>query len=256
MSIIRVNKDERYFTTSNEPFNDTTLSWDARGVIGYLLSKPNGWEIRMDDLRKKGPAGATKLRRIMKELYDHLYVNRIRVTLPDQKFDWESEVYESPSLNPRKNEPKPAEKASRRFCTRGASKSGKPAHKVITKESKTEAPKKARRTPTPKPTEVELYREVVKHYPIRENDDKVVAAVQKIADRLGRPVVVDDLAPYFSEWCTRSPNVYNLAWLLEWAVQGKIPTYRNQPKPIETPPDDHFMEDLERRRQQVKAESV
>jgi len=100
MSIIRVKKDARYFSASNEPFNDKRLSWESRGLIGYLLSKPNNWQINMTNLEKAGPAGNFKLRRMLAELRKCGYMNRIRVTLEHGKFDWISEVYESPSQNP------------------------------------------------------------------------------------------------------------------------------------------------------------
>jgi len=101
MSIIRVRKDAKYFAASNEPFNDTRLSWETRGMMGYLLSKPDGWEVRMADLQKQGPAGRDKLRRMLSEARMYGYMNRIRKTLPGGKFDWTTEVYESPSLNPK-----------------------------------------------------------------------------------------------------------------------------------------------------------
>ena len=65
MSIIRVRKDARYFTASNEPFIDKRMSWEARGLMGYLLTKPDNWTVRIDDLVKQGPAKLTKLRRML-----------------------------------------------------------------------------------------------------------------------------------------------------------------------------------------------
>lgn len=114
MTTIRVRKDANYFAASNEPFNDTQLSWEARGLMGYLLSKPDSWKISMIDLEKKGPAGNHKLRRMLAELRKAGYMNRIRITLENKRFDWITEVYESPSQNP-----------TCRFSTSGSSTSGK-----------------------------------------------------------------------------------------------------------------------------------
>ena len=77
MSIIRVEKDNNYFAASNEPFNDTSLTWEARGMMGYLLSKPNGWQVRFNDLINKGPAGKYKVRSILKELEQHEFAHQI-----------------------------------------------------------------------------------------------------------------------------------------------------------------------------------
>lgn len=101
MSTIRVKKDANYFAASNEPFNDDRLSWEARGLMGYLLSKPNDWKVNQKDIMNKGQAGERKVKRMLAELRKAGYMNRIRVTLEHNKFDWITEVYESPSQNPR-----------------------------------------------------------------------------------------------------------------------------------------------------------
>lgn len=98
--IIRVKKDARFFAASNEPFNDERLSWESRGVMAYLLSKPDGWELKEEDLMKKGPAGKHKVARIVAELKACGYVRRIRTHQENGLFTWVTEIYESPSLNP------------------------------------------------------------------------------------------------------------------------------------------------------------
>jgi hypothetical protein len=100
MTIIRVKKDKRYFSASNEPFNDKRLSWEARGLMGYLLSKPDGWKTRMHDIKNQGPAKDRKVERMLAELRLYGYMNRIRLKLESGKFDWITDVYESPSQNP------------------------------------------------------------------------------------------------------------------------------------------------------------
>ena len=100
MSIVRVNKEDKYFSASNEPFNDDRLLWETRGLIGYLLSKPNHWTIRMDDLLKRGPGGRDKVRKMLKDAQIHGYLNRQRIAKADGTFFWMWDVYESPSLNP------------------------------------------------------------------------------------------------------------------------------------------------------------
>jgi DnaD/phage-associated family protein len=132
MSIIRVRKDARYFTASNEPFIDKRLSWETRGLMGYLLTKPDQWQVRIPDLTAQGPAKLHKIRRMLAEARLYGYMNRIRVTLPDGTFDWITEVFESPSQNPNPS-------SSVRKSTSGQSTSGKPADIGITEESSTES---------------------------------------------------------------------------------------------------------------------
>lgn len=100
MSIVRVNKEDKYFSASNEPFNDERLLWETRGLIGYLLSKPNHWTIRFDDLLKHGPGRRDKVRKMLRDAQVHGYLNRQRVTRQDGTFYWLWDLYESPSLNP------------------------------------------------------------------------------------------------------------------------------------------------------------
>lgn len=138
MSIIRVRKDARYFSASNEPFNDDRISWETRGLMGYLLSKPDQWTIRIEDLLKKGPAGEYKIRRMLAEARMFGYMNRIRITKDDTTFDWITEMYESPALNPNPSKDIQKVQASSRFPTRGAPTRGKPRHILSTDGLSTE----------------------------------------------------------------------------------------------------------------------
>lgn len=132
MSIIRVRKDAKYFTASNEPFNDVRLSWETRGLMGYLLSKPNNWQVRSADLEKKGPAGSRKIKRMLAEARLYGYMNRIRIKLENGKFDWITEVFESPSQNP--NPAKGFLKSSGAKCTTANCTSAKGSDIGITEE--------------------------------------------------------------------------------------------------------------------------
>lgn len=124
MTTIRVKKDARYFAASNEPFNDKRLSWEARGLMGYLLSKPDNWEVRKGDLEEQGPAKDHKIRRMLAELRKYGYMNRIRISNPDGTFTWITEVYESPSQNPKASKDV-IKQSSGGKSTSGSSTSGK-----------------------------------------------------------------------------------------------------------------------------------
>lgn len=162
--IIRVIKDARYFTASNEPFNDKNLRWETRGLLGYLFSKPDSWEVRIKDLLKQGPAGEYKIRQMLDDARSYGYVVRVRIQEETGTFTWKTYVYESPSLNPfgiredvvkvKRDEPflaslpptgtkRGEKKTSSRFSTsgkttRGSPTSGKPPSILNTDEAKTE----------------------------------------------------------------------------------------------------------------------
>src|SRR3990167_9730382 len=98
-SVIRIKKDGNFFAASNIPFNDDRLSWEARGIMGYLLSKPDDWQVRFTDLVRRGPAGEHKVRRILKELEDVGYLKRTRYQTEAGTFDWMSIVYENSTMS-------------------------------------------------------------------------------------------------------------------------------------------------------------
>lgn len=98
MSIIRIKKENRYSVISNAPLNDKALSWEARGVMAYLLTKPDGWECRNYDLVNQGPAGKHIIQRVLKELQEAGYIYRYRKS-DGRKIEWITEIYETPELN-------------------------------------------------------------------------------------------------------------------------------------------------------------
>lgn len=52
----------------NEILNDERLSWKAKGLLSYLLSKPDNWEARIEDLYNKSTDGYTSLRSGIEDL--------------------------------------------------------------------------------------------------------------------------------------------------------------------------------------------
>ncbi len=69
--IIRTEKGECPFAQIDRaPLEDARLSWRAKGILAYLLSKPSGWTVRADDLLKKGTEGRDAVRAAMGELRD------------------------------------------------------------------------------------------------------------------------------------------------------------------------------------------
>lgn len=96
MTTYRINKREQYFIASNHVINDGRLSWEARGVLMYLLSKPDGWIVRNKDIENGGNAGRDKVRRIIKELQKCGYLHRQRIQMSNGQYDWMTEVYEQP----------------------------------------------------------------------------------------------------------------------------------------------------------------
>jgi len=97
-TIIRVSKDAThpYARVDNSVFTTRCLSPEARWALGYLLSKPNNWELRMTDLQHQAGCGRDKVRRMIRELEASGHLVRQRTHRADGRWVWESVIYEQP----------------------------------------------------------------------------------------------------------------------------------------------------------------
>lgn len=97
-SIIRIEHDTNrpYFVMNRALAENDCLSYAARGLMCYLLAKPDDWEVRVGDLINKSPGGIRHVRAILKELEAHGYLKRTRRKMINGRFAWSTTVYESP----------------------------------------------------------------------------------------------------------------------------------------------------------------
>lgn len=75
-TIIRTvkNRDNPYVIIHRDVFLDRRLSWKAKGLMGYFLSRPDDWEIRVSDLIQQGPDGRDSVYAGLQELKRAGYV--------------------------------------------------------------------------------------------------------------------------------------------------------------------------------------
>jgi DNA-binding HxlR family transcriptional regulator len=74
--ICRTRKTSHYVSISNSLLECDKLSWDAKGLLCYLLSKPDWWEIRFKDLKNKSTCGRDALKSIIRELEKSGYIRK------------------------------------------------------------------------------------------------------------------------------------------------------------------------------------
>lgn len=74
--IIRVHKQERFTTIDNAFLNNEKLSWKAKGLFAYMLSKPNDWKFNEKHLQKLSKDGKKSLSTTLHELQDNGYLER------------------------------------------------------------------------------------------------------------------------------------------------------------------------------------
>lgn len=96
MSIIRIHKTHNYSIISNVVLNDERLSWRARGIAAYLLSKPDDWRINAAHLHRVGREGRDAVRAALKELEDLGYLRRLKEQGEGGKWSSYLVLYEEP----------------------------------------------------------------------------------------------------------------------------------------------------------------
>jgi hypothetical protein len=105
--IIRTAKRQGFTVLSNRVIEDIRLSFRARGVLVYILSKPDNWIVRVPELVKAGGyrpngvpyTGRESILTLLRELEDAGYLTRER--RHDEKTGkWVhfQEVHDSPQL--------------------------------------------------------------------------------------------------------------------------------------------------------------
>jgi hypothetical protein len=75
---IKTKKEGNFTVLSLDCINDNNLSWKAKGLHTYLISRPPGWKIRRADLIKKSTDGRISVLSAVNELKQHSYVYMIQ----------------------------------------------------------------------------------------------------------------------------------------------------------------------------------
>ena len=75
-TIIRVEKNRQnpYVMIRNSVFEDPLISWKAKGMMGYFLSRPDNWTILLHDLVNRSPDGRDKVYSGLAELKQRGYL--------------------------------------------------------------------------------------------------------------------------------------------------------------------------------------
>jgi len=99
MSIVRTKRSEAYFSYARSAPQDQRLSWAARGLHAYLMSKPDDWSVQVKDLIKQGNLGRDGIYALLRELEEHGYIKRTQERKDNGRVGaLTTVVFESPSL--------------------------------------------------------------------------------------------------------------------------------------------------------------
>ena len=80
MAIIRTKREHNYTVVSNKVYDKNQLSWQAMGLLGYLLTKPDNWEVMVAELvnvtkETAKPTGKEGVYNIIKELKEKGFIS-------------------------------------------------------------------------------------------------------------------------------------------------------------------------------------
>ncbi len=100
--IHRAARDEEhpYFMLRRATAQDTTLSFEARGLLAYILSKPDDWKVQPSNLQQN--CGRSVVYRILAELIEHGYIRRTQTRDENNKIiSWDYAIHEEPLIKNR-----------------------------------------------------------------------------------------------------------------------------------------------------------
>jgi hypothetical protein len=82
------NPYDKYTAVNNDFVQDKSLSWEARGLLLYILSKPDDWDIYLEELVKNSPNTKSATERAFKELVKAGYIYQTCRSLGYRKWKW------------------------------------------------------------------------------------------------------------------------------------------------------------------------
>lgn len=105
MTTIRVASRSRYTVISNAAINDARLSFRARGVLVWLLAKPDDWTTSAEALASQATEGRDAVRSAMRELGNAGYIVRDKHRGPGGTWVSCLTIYEEPQVTPETGNP-------------------------------------------------------------------------------------------------------------------------------------------------------
>lgn len=97
-TVIRVVKQNNYVVMNKGFLEDNRLSFKAKGILAYLLSKPDDWKVMIEDLIDASTEGKSAIYAGLNELKAYGYYEKLPVRADNGRTidHWESVVYEVP----------------------------------------------------------------------------------------------------------------------------------------------------------------
>ena len=99
MSVIRVKHQEKFVTICTAPLEDPSLSWKAKGLWAYCMSRPNDWEFHTSHLKTVSLDGRDSVLSTLRELIKAGYCKRTMITRENGQYQGvDYEIYETKEI--------------------------------------------------------------------------------------------------------------------------------------------------------------
>ncbi|MFW5800117.1 MAG: DnaD domain protein [Spirochaetota bacterium] len=194
MAIIRVKHNQDYVVMNKTGLADPDLSFKAKGILAFLLSKPDNWKCRRKHLAKVGPDGITAVRTGLKELREKGYLESKAIRDEEGKIkEWESIIREVPKKPSEKETAQKAENQPGGSSTRRKSNQHNKYLNLRSNDLKIEEEERTREKNIPVDIRVkyeeifnrtlstQIYNKILKFY----SDPKIIMKALLIAEEKG-----------------------------------------------------------------------
>lgn len=94
--IFRIHRDTNYITTSIFHLRDKSLSWQAMGMLSFMLSCKDDFKFSIEGLTQCASNGNSATRSALKELRDKGYVVVSPIKDGGRVVEWNYDIYENP----------------------------------------------------------------------------------------------------------------------------------------------------------------
>ena len=98
-NIVRVEKNKDYTIINNTSLYDDRLSWKAKAIHAFMLSKPDDWTFYSEEMAQWAKDGLDSFTTGLNELKKYGYVKKEKRRGQNGRFEWVTIVYEVPQEN-------------------------------------------------------------------------------------------------------------------------------------------------------------
>ena len=96
MDKFTIRKLDGYTIMPNKPLRDKSLSYGARGLLGFMLTLPEDWDYSFNGLVKVSKEGKAAVRTLINELKEAKYIKISQFRNEKGYYQYNYEVYEIP----------------------------------------------------------------------------------------------------------------------------------------------------------------